>query len=150
MSQETSNDEEQIRAMMTRSSFGDAADDYRQADLDAIVQWYAPDAISMPCNHHALFDHDDIRAWYAKRTGEGHERNAISDVDSVDVVGDLAIVVGTFRVTRAPEEGVAALDHGGRYLAVLRRIDGQWRMWRDMDQTSPDADKYYLKQPRGW
>ena len=32
-----------------------------------------------------------------------------------DFWGD-AVVVGTFRVTCAPEEGVAALDHGGRYL----------------------------------
>ena len=104
----------------------------------------------MPCNHHALFGHDDIRSWYAKRTGEGYERNAISEVDSIDIVGDIAVVVGTFRVTRAPEEGVAALDHGGRYLSVMRKIDGEWRMWRDMDTPSPDADKYYEKQPRGW
>jgi ketosteroid isomerase-like protein len=150
MAKEASNEEQQIREMMTRSSFSNASDEYRQADLDAIVQWYAPDAISMPSGHHALFGHDEIRAWYAKRTGEGHQRSAISQVDSVDVVGDIAIVVGTFRVTRAPEEGVAALDHGGRYLSVLRRVDGQWRMWRDMDTTSPDADKYYFKQPRGW
>lgn len=150
MSQDTSNDEALLRARMTRSSFQDDRDDYRQADLDAILQWYAPDAISMPCNHHALFGHDDIRAWYAKRTGEGYERNAISEVDSIDIVGDLAVVVGTFRVTRAPEEGVAALDHGGRYLSVMRKIDGEWRMWRDMDTPSPDADKYYEKQPRGW
>ena len=31
----------------------------------------------------------------------------------------------------------------------MRKIDGEWRMWRDMDTPSPDADKYYEKQPRG-
>ena len=94
MSQEASNDAEEIRALMTRSSFANGTDDYRQADLDAIVQWYAPDAISMPSGHHVLFGHDEIRTWYAKRTGEGHERNVVSEVDSVDVVGDVAIVGG--------------------------------------------------------
>ncbi len=150
MSNQTSNDEEIIRARMTRSSFQDGSEEYKQGDLDAIVQWYAPDAISIPYNHHAMFGHDDIRAWYVKRSGEGYERNAISEVDSIDVIGDIAVVVGTFRVTRKPEEGVAGLDHGGRYLAVMRKIDGEWRMWRDMDTPSPDADKYYEKQPRGW
>jgi uncharacterized protein (TIGR02246 family) len=150
MAEDVTDDEATIRALMTRSSFRDGSDSYREADLDAIVQWYLPDAISMPAHHHAMFGHDEIRSWYVKRTGVGYERNAISEVDSVDIVGDLAIVVGTFRVTRKPEEGVAALDHGGRYLAVMRKIDGQWRMWRDMDTPSPDADKYYEKQPRGW
>ena len=32
----------------------------------------------------------------------------------------------------------------------MRKIDGEWRMWREMDTPSPDADKYYEKQPRGW
>jgi uncharacterized protein (TIGR02246 family) len=148
--QDLNEDEQLIRARMTRSSWRNASDDYRQSDLDAILQWYAPDAISMPPNHHALFGHDQIRAWYDKRTGGDYEMNAISEVDSIDVVGDIAVVVGTFRVTRTPEEGVAGLDHGGRFLAVMRKIDGEWRMWRDMDTPSPDADKYYLKQPRGW
>jgi len=150
MLHDASDDEALIRTRMTRSSFADRSDDYREADVEAIVQWYAPDAISMPTHHHALFGQDEIRDWYVKRTGHGHERNAISEVDSVDIVGDVAVVVGTFRVTRAPEEGVSALDHGGRYLAVMRKVDGEWRMWRDMDTPSPDADKYYEKQPRGW
>jgi ketosteroid isomerase-like protein len=143
------NDEELIRSRMTRSSWGDV-EEYGQADVEGMLQWYAPDAISMPHDHHALFGHDDIRAWYEKRTGGGFEMNAISEVDSIDVVGDIAVVVGTFRVTRKPEAGIAGLDHGGRYLAVMRKVDGEWRMWRDMDTRSPDADKYYDRQPRGW
>src|SRR4029078_13148703 len=99
MSQDAANEVELLRARMTRSSFEDDSDDYRQADLEPILQWYAPYAISMPSNHHSLFVHDDIRSWYVKRTGEGYERNAISEVDSIDIVGDIAVVVGTFRVT---------------------------------------------------
>ena len=94
MSQDASEDEALIRARMTRSSFADRSDDYREADVGAIVQWYAPDAISMPAHHHALYGQDEIRDWYVKRTGHGHERNAISEVDSVDIVGDIAVVVG--------------------------------------------------------
>jgi ketosteroid isomerase-like protein len=75
--------------------------------------------------------------------------NIVTEIDSVDVVGDIAVTTGTFRVTRAPEDGVAGLDHGGRWLSVMRKIDGKWKMWRDMDTPSPDADVYYRRLPRG-
>ncbi len=143
-------DEEQaMKEAMSTSSWGDDGVDYRERDLDRIVDRYAPDAISMPANHGALQGHDEIRAWYAKRTGD-YDMNVQAQVDSIDIVGDLAVVVGIFRVSRAPEEGVAGLDHAGRFLSVMRRIDGEWRMWRDMDTPSPDADAFYERLPRGW
>jgi ketosteroid isomerase-like protein len=143
-------DEEQaMKDGMSTSSWGDDGVDYRDRDLDRIVGRYAPDAISMPATHHALQGHDEIRAWYAKRTGD-YDMNVQAEVDSIDIVGDLAVVVGIFRVSRAPEEGVAGLDHAGRFLSVMRRIDGEWRMWRDMDTPSPDADAFYQRLPRGW
>ena len=64
-------------------------------------------------------------------------------------VRDIAITSGIFRVTRKPEDGVTGLDHGGRYLAVMKRVEGEWLMWRDMDTPSPDADVFYNRLPRG-
>jgi uncharacterized protein (TIGR02246 family) len=133
---------------MTRSSWDGDADAYRDRDTERMVSHYAPDAISIPANHPAMRGHDEIRAWYQKRTGH-YEMNAISEVDSIDIVGDVAVMIGIFRVTRKPEKGVAGLDHGGRWLAVLRKVDGEWRMWRDMDTPSPDADVFYDRLARG-
>jgi len=144
-----SDEERAIAQGMSRSSWGEESDNYRARDLDALTDRYAPDAISIPANHHFLQGHDEIRAWYAKRTGD-YEMNVQADVDAVDIVGDVAVVVGIFRVSRSPEVDVAGLDHGGRFLAVLKKVDGQWRMWRDMDSPSPDADVFYSRLPRGW
>jgi ketosteroid isomerase-like protein len=135
---------------MNQSSWRDEGVDYNDRDLDRLVARYAADAISIPANHHALWGHEDIRAWYARRTGGDYEMNVEARADSVDIVGDIAIVVGVFRVTRSPKEGVAGLDHAGRYLMVMRKIDGEWKMWRDMDAPSPDADVFYDELPRGW
>jgi ketosteroid isomerase-like protein len=146
---ELTEEERALKEGMSRSSWKEMEDEYRARDLDQLVARYAPDAISIPANHHALQGHDEIRAWYATRTGD-YEMNVTAEVDSVDIVGDLAVVVGIFRVTRRPEEGVAGLDHGGRFLSVMRKIDGEWRMWRDMDSPSPDADVFYDRLPRGW
>jgi ketosteroid isomerase-like protein len=116
--------------------------------LDAIVGRYAPDALSIPANHGALRGRDELRAWYERRVGD-YEMTAVSQMDSVDIIGDLAITSGIFRVTRKPEDGVAGLDHGGRYLTVMKRIEGQWLLWRDMDTPSPDADVLYHRLARG-
>ena len=121
---------------------------YSSRNLDAIVNRYAPDALSMPANHGALRGRDELRAWYERRVGD-YEMNAVSRMDSVDIINDIAVTSGIFRVTRKPEDGVAGLDHAGRYLTVMRRINGEWLLWRDMDQPSPDADVLYARLPRG-
>jgi ketosteroid isomerase-like protein len=122
---------------------------YHNRDLDKLVNMYAPDAISIPANHRAMRGHEEIRTWYARRTGD-YDMNIVSEVNSVDIVGDVALMTGIFRVTRSAEAGVAGLDHGGCWLSVMKKIDGRWRMWRDMDTPSPDADVFYDRLPRGW
>jgi ketosteroid isomerase-like protein len=145
---ELTEDEQLLVALMTRNSWAQTDDSYHAADIDQLVGMYAPDAISIPANRPAMFGHDDLRAFYAGRTGD-YEMNVVSEVDAVDVIGDLAVLVGIFRVTRKPEDGVAGLDHGGRWLAVMRRVDGRWVMWRDADTPSPDADVLYGRLARG-
>lgn len=142
-------EEQALCDAFSSSSWTDDRVDYRRADLEQLTHRYTSDAISMPASHGALRGQDEIRSWYERRTGD-YDMNVVAKADRVDIVGDIAVVVGIFRVTRRPEEGVAGLDHGGRYLMVMRRVDGEWRMWRDMDSPSPDADELYWKLPRGW
>lgn len=146
---EMSVEERAIAERMTYSSWREKNDSFRDKDIDGVTARYAPDAISIPADHRIMIGHEQIRAWYSKRSGQ-YGTFIESEVDSVDVIDNLAIVVGVFRACRPAEQGVAGLDHGGRYLAVLKKIDGQWKMWRDMDTPSPDADKFYQKLPRGW
>jgi len=145
---EMTEDEAALVAMMTRYSWHEDADSYHSGDLDQLAGMYAPDALSMPANKPALWGREQIKEYYAARTGD-YVMHAISEVDSIDIVGDIAVVAGIFRVTRAPQDGVAAVDHAGRWLAVMKRIDGRWYMWRDLDSPGPDADKLYFKVPRG-
>ncbi len=145
---ELTDEEAALVRSRTRSSWASPDDPYRALDLDQLVAAYTPDAISIPSGHAALRGHDEIRAWYARRTGD-YEMNVVSEADSADIVGDLAVMSGIFRVTRRPEDGVAGLDHAGRWLSVLRRVNGQWKMWRDMDTPSPDADVLYHRLARG-
>jgi ketosteroid isomerase-like protein len=141
-------EEASLVARMTRNSWEQPDDSYHVADLDQLVGLYASDAISIPANQPAMHGHDEIRQYYGRRTGD-YEMHAVSEVESIDIVGDVAVLVGIFRITRRPEDGVAGLDHAGRWLAVMRKVDGVWKMWRDMDSPSPDADVLYHRLQRG-
>ena len=132
-----------------RNSFLSPDDPYRALDIDALVDMYATDAISIPADRTWLRGHDELRAFYEARSKGEYEMNIVTELDALDIVGDIAVAVGRFRVTRRPEDGVAGLDHAGRYLVVYRRIDGEWKMWRDMDSPSPDADVFYHRLARG-
>lgn len=145
---ELTTEERDLAERWSRSSWAAPENAYRARDLDRLTHMYTPDAISMPANHPALRGHEEIRTWYAQRTGD-YDMNIVSDVDSVDILGEVAVLTGTFRVTRAADDGVAGLDHGGRWLSVMRKVDGKWKMWRDMDTPSPDADFYYQRLARG-
>lgn len=146
---ELNEEEAALVARMTRNSWNDSSDSYSQGDLDQLVGFYTPDAISIPANHPTLWGHDDLRAFYAMRTSGGYEMNVISEVDAIDIVGEVAVLTGIFRITRRPEDGVPGLDHAGRWLSIMKKVDGKWLMWRDADTPSPDADPLYHRLARG-
>jgi ketosteroid isomerase-like protein len=146
-------EERALAEQLTRSSWaanGENSDNFRTRDLDKMADHVTPDVISVPANRRALRSREELKAWYAKRMGD-YDMNVESRVDAIDIVGDLAIVAGVFRVTRRPEQGLPGVDHAGRYLAVYKKgDDGKWRVWRDMDTPSPDADVFYTRLERGW
>jgi ketosteroid isomerase-like protein len=129
---------------LTRSTWQDPNAAYGARDF---ATTHTADAIAMPANHAAQRGRDAIAAWYAKRSA-GRRMHVQVDVNTVDIIGDLAIVVATFRVARDPEEAVAAVDHAGNWLAVFKREDGDWKLWRDMDTNSPDGDHWYTECKR--
>jgi ketosteroid isomerase-like protein len=140
-------EERELAERLSRSTWRTPNAEQQQYVRGAIRTSHTEDAITMPANHPAIRGWSAIEEWYMTRR-QGHEMNTQIDVDTVDVVGDLAVVVATFRVTRNPEEGVAAVDHAGRWLAVFKRDGNAWKMWRDMDTNSPDGDHWYTELKR--
>jgi len=140
-------EERELATVMKYSSWDLDDDAFQNHDHEIISAIYASDAISMPSDHAALRGHQEIQAFYKKRAGD-FPLFVESDVDAVDIVGEVAVVTGIFRACRRAEKGVAAFDHGGRYLAVFRKVDGAWKFWRDMDCPSPDADVFYDRHGR--
>ncbi len=108
----------------------------------ASVGHFTEDAISCAAGHPVMVGHDVLLAWH-KRRMHGYNMRVQTKCQHANIVGELAIVGGIFRISRDAQDGVPGVEHGGRWLSVLKKVDGNWLTWRDMDTPSSDAKELY-------
>lgn len=100
----------------------------KAGDAEAIASLYSADAISMPANSPPLKGHDGILKFnqdflklpQLTMTG-GSETVGFSDD------GTLAYDAGKYSVSFADAKGRTIRDEG-KFLNVLKRVDGQWKV----------------------
>jgi ketosteroid isomerase-like protein len=71
------------------------------------------------------------------------------EIEEIEVAGNLAYLVGLYAARSVPKGAGApageAKVYGGRFFIVLRRTDVGWKVWRDIDNFTPDADALIAK-----
>jgi ketosteroid isomerase-like protein len=143
MQTEWTQEELELKKRFTVNTYGGDKTAYSESDVEgASIDYFTSDAISCAAGHPAMVGHDVLRAWHERRV-RGYNMNVATRCQHANIVGDIAIVGGIFRISRDPMEGVPAVEHAGRWLSVLKKIDGQWLTWRDMDTPSADAEELY-------
>lgn len=111
--------------------WGEARD---AGDIDGILSVHHPEMLIMTRNRALYRGHAGVRDFYTRHYGSGSERQLLSDVMEMRVVGDLALVIGRFLVLDTH------VEDPGYYLILLRRDpDGAWLIYRDIDTPSPDG-----------
>jgi uncharacterized protein (TIGR02246 family) len=95
---------------------------------------YADDARLIPQGAPACNDRAAITAFFAGAFANGivGARFITEDVDGDDA---RASEIGRYELYAAPPNGDRVLAAEGRYLVVWRKVDGAWRMHRDMFNT---------------
>lgn len=123
---EWSLEEAALRDKLTFNSYtGKDSLAYSEGDADdASLEQFTYDAISCAAGHPAMVGHAVIKAWHDRRI-TGYKMNVQTRCQHVNIVGELAIVGGIFRISRQAEEGVPGLEHGGRWLSVMKQVDGE-------------------------
>jgi len=108
-------------------SFQEAA---QKRDPDRIAALYTADAIVMPPDAPFVKGRDNIQQLW----GSAIQQMGLKDVKlntlDLEVVGDTAYEVG---------EAVLTLQSGGatfKYVVVWKKVDGQWRLHRDIWNTT--------------
>ena len=129
------NPEADVQAMRdTVNAFLEA---FANGDAVAAVALFSEDAIVMPSNDVDLVGHEAMLAYWAP----GFENNTIDlsvDIQSVESSGDLGFMdMHTFAAV-TPKAGGETVHLTYRDQVVFKRINGQWKIYRDLSQAAPD------------
>ncbi|MBM3513391.1 MAG: hypothetical protein FJX59_06715 [Alphaproteobacteria bacterium] len=86
-----------------------------------------------------------------KKTFEANTIDMLLDLKEVEFNGTWCFIQGTFaskRLPKAPSPGTEPRFHAGFFFTLLRKTDSGWKVWRNMDTSSPDANPL-LEQLKG-
>jgi len=119
---DSSADEAALREMVTA---WDVA--YNARDAEALVEYYAEDAVRMNANQPALMGIDAIKTSFVEEW-EQSDWQGKDVVAAIHVTGDLATMRGTWSGTLRPSEGGEPIEDRGHWVASYRRqADGSWK-----------------------
>ncbi len=114
-------------------------DAYRRGDADAVADIYDGNARVMSEGDASYMGSSILR----ERLRGAFERSTTvfeSDIEEIAVNGSWAFIVGTYAATNAPKDGGDSSTYGGRFFILLHQTADGWKVWRDIDNSTPDVD----------
>ena len=108
------------------------AEAWNSADADALAALYSEDAVVMAPGSEPAEGRAAIKEHYAAGLKEAAGATNVIKTLEVMAAGDWAAEVGSFVANAA--DG-SHLDHG-RYIALWKKVDGKWMLYRDMWNSS--------------
>ncbi len=113
-------------------------------DTNAIADCYTADARMLPPNLPRVEGRDAIRATWARMLAmPGLTLTLASGQKLVSESGDLVVDLGTYAFTARGPKG-KPLQDTGKYVTVLKKVDGRWKMAVDVwnsDLAAPGTAK---------
>ena len=107
--------------------------------VDGVVAIYASDGSLLPPNAPALEGSEAIRGFWGGFL-EAYTAKFELETGDIEGRGDLAYVVGKYRLTGTPKGKAPPITDEGKYLEVLKRqADGTWKYAVDMYSSNLPA-----------
>ena len=123
-------------------------DAYGARDFDALADLYTEDGWVMARRQPAMRGRAQIRAFF-QSIAEGTKLAVTFDVEELEVIGDYAWNTARFALTYQSLSGGEPVHDFGRALILYKKgLDGLWRIHRDMDTPTPDAEDMSPPKPR--
>ncbi|MEL7029397.1 MAG: hypothetical protein AAGL49_09340, partial [Pseudomonadota bacterium] len=83
---------------------------------------------------------DAIRSFFEQGAGSGATVSMVFDYEDVTIEGDWAFLTSKWWLTAVAPGAAAPFQDAGRSFIVFKRgEDGAWRVWRDIDNHTPDV-----------
>ena len=102
------------------------ANDFNQGDAAVVAAHYTEEAKYLPPNSPMIVGREGIQAFIQGGFDAGVGNFQLTMID-LQVYGDMAHDIGKYTLTIQPEEGEAISDNG-KYLVILKRVNGSWQL----------------------
>jgi uncharacterized protein (TIGR02246 family) len=104
---------------------------FNQGDVEGLASLYLEDAKILPPNMDMIEGKDTIQTFWQGALDMGIKSYAAEMIE-VESSGNLGFLVGTYTVFGNENQVI----NKGKVLTVLKNIDGKWKIYRDMFNTS--------------
>ena len=112
---------------------------YATGDADAVADGYDPAGYVM-AEGAPLAGPEQVRA-NLRHTFANNDIKMLLDVMEVEFNGSWVFLAGRFASKRTPkDDGSESRYHAGHFFTLLHKTDGGWKVWRNVDTSSPDAN----------
>lgn len=112
---------------------------YQAGDFDALTDLYEADAWLMTRDQPARKGRDAIIAYFKASRQPGSKAVITFDSENTVIDGAYAFKIALWRLEVPKAIGEPARDAGRSLVIFKRGKDGKWRLWRDIDNRTPDA-----------
>jgi len=117
---------------------------YESGDFDSMRDLYEPDAWLMTRHQPARKGVDEILRYFKASREAGAKATISFDYEDETIESDIAVKVAKWWLESPQAVGEPIRDSGRSLVVFKRGEDGIWRLWRDIDNHTPDvtfADK---------
>lgn len=104
---------------------------FNSEDADALAALFTEEGVMLPPNAPAIFGRDAIRAGNREAFAMVDHAIELEDLE-IKVEGDLGYKAGRYRVRTKDDQ----LIDRGKYIEIWRKVDGQWKIHRDIWNSS--------------
>jgi uncharacterized protein (TIGR02246 family) len=104
---------------------------FNTEDADTLAALFTEDGVMLPPNAPAIFGRDAIRASNREAFETVDHAIELEDLE-IKVEGDLGYKAGRYRVRSEDNQ----LIDRGKYIEIWRKVDGQWKIHRDIWNSS--------------
>ena len=109
---------------------------FNAGDAQALAELYTEDALLLPPNSDFAEGKDAIRDYWQAVMDAGVAQAQL-EIREVEQYGDVAHEVSTYTLFDAEGQEVDR----GKYIVIWQRVDGEWKLHRDIFNSSMAADE---------
>jgi len=121
---------------------------YESGDFNSMRDLYEPDARLMTRHKPAKNGVDEILAYFEASRKAGARAEITFDYEEEIIDGDYAFKVAKWWLESPQAVGEPVRDSGRSLVIFKRGNDGTWRLWRDIDNHTPDVTFETKPEPK--